>query len=449
MGFLSAAALAVLVYPPAGLSPEGARVAALSIVAIGLLATGVVAEYVTALLFFAAGVLAAVAPVEVIFSGFHSGAFWLVFGGLVIGIGVQQSGLAPRLARLVARRLSGSYALAVAGVVVIAVAFSLVIPSTMGRLLVLMPIVLALAESFGFKPGSKGYIGLALALPYATMLPGFAILPATVPGIIVAGAAETLYGITINYASYLWLHFPVLGLLKAVLIWGAVVVLFPDRIVVREEAAAPTPMSRDERLMALLLVLALVLWMTDFLHGLAPAWVALAIATVTVLPFVGLVSARAFNDGMNLGTLLYIAGTLGIGALIAHSDLDDFLAALALDYLPFRPGDGVGALLLIAGLGTLIGVLATQPSIPLIMSPLAEDIARAAELPIETVLMAEVLGFSTVVLPYQTPPLIVGMALAGVSIRDGTKFCLVIFAITMLVLIPLDVLWWKLTGWLP
>jgi len=53
------------------------------------------------------------------------------------------------------------------------------------------------------------------------------------------------------------------------------------------------------------------------------------------------------------------------------------------------------------------------------------------------------------VLPYQTPPLIVGMALAGVSIRDGTKFCLVIFAITMLVLIPLDVLWWKLTGWLP
>jgi di/tricarboxylate transporter len=424
-------------------------IAALLLAAIGLLATVVVAEYVTVLLFFSAALLGGVAPVEVVFSGFHSGAFWLVFGGLVIGIGVHESGLAPRLARVVARRLSGSYPLAVAGVVAIAVLFSLFVPSTMGRLLVLMPIVLALAEGLGFKPGSNGYIGLALALPYATMLPGFAILPATVPGIILAGAGETLYGITINYASYLWLHFPVLGLLKAIVIWGAVVLMFPDRVTDRAETPPLPGMSRDERLMALLLVLALALWMTDYLHGIAPAWVALAIATVTVLPVAGLVSLAAFNERMNLGTLLYIAGTLGIGAMIAHSDLDDFLAALALDYLPFRPGEAVGALLLIAALGTLLGVLATQPAIPLIMSPLAADMARVTDLPVETVLMAQVVGFSTVVLPYQTPPLVVGMALAGISARDGIKFCLATFAVTVLVLIPLDILWWKLIGWLP
>ncbi len=448
-GLVVAIAISLVAFPPAGLSNQGAMAAALCLAVIGLLATAVLPEFVTALVFFVVAILLAIAPPEVVFSGFHSTPFWLVFGGLVIGIGVRRTGLATRLAAFVSRPLSARYTLVIAGVIVISVGLAFVMPATMGRLMVLMPIVLALAEALGFRRGSNGYTGMVLAMPFATMIPGFAILPATVPAVLAAGMSETLYGIQFNYASYLWLHFPVLGLLKAIVIWAAVVLLFPDTVTGTAKTQIPGPAGRDERYMGLLLILALILWLTDFWHGISPAWIALAVATIVVMPFMGLVSTASFHKDMNIGTLVYLAGVLGVGAVLAHSDADDLLAQWALQYLPFEPGEGVRSLLLMAGLGTLIAALATQPSAPLILTPLAADIADASGLPLEKILMMQVLGFSSVLLPYQTPPLVVGMQIAGVPLSQGIKLCLVLFVVTILVLIPLDILWWKAIGWLP
>jgi di/tricarboxylate transporter len=63
--------------------------------------------------------------------------------------------------------------------------------------------------------------------------------------------------------------------------------------------------------------------------------------------------------------------------------------------------------------------------------------------------MLTVVGYSTVILPYQTPPLVVAMQLGGVPMRQGNKLCLWLLAVTVLVLLPLDYLWWRLLGWLP
>jgi hypothetical protein len=64
--------------------------------------------------------LAHIAPADVVFSGFHSTAFWLVFGGLVIGLGVKRTGLAERLARAIAK--SSAFTIAGGGDTLAAVA---------------------------------------------------------------------------------------------------------------------------------------------------------------------------------------------------------------------------------------------------------------------------------------------------------------------------------------
>jgi di/tricarboxylate transporter len=84
-------------------------VAALIAVTIALWATGKLPEYLTALLFFAFAMILSVAPASVIFSGFASAAFWLVVSGYVIGIAIAKTGLAERIARLLAARLASSY----------------------------------------------------------------------------------------------------------------------------------------------------------------------------------------------------------------------------------------------------------------------------------------------------------------------------------------------------
>ena len=69
-------------------------------VTIVLWATSLLPEFITALLFFAAAMMAKIAPPEVIFGGFASSAFWLVFSGFVLGIAIRKTGLADRAAAL-------------------------------------------------------------------------------------------------------------------------------------------------------------------------------------------------------------------------------------------------------------------------------------------------------------------------------------------------------------
>lgn len=448
-GLLLAAALALV--PIDGLAVETARTGALALATVILFATGAMPEFVTAVLFFAIAMLFALAPAGVIFSGFHSAGFWMVFGGLVIGVGVRGTGLAERLAHWVSRRFGRRYAGIIAGIIVMAVVMAFLMPSTLGRLMILLPIVLTMADGFGYGPGSNGRAGMVLAVSFGTMLPGFAILSATVPSMVVIGASETLYGIRPVYGTWLLLHFPVLGALKAVAIGALIVWLFPqdEAKTPSRRAEAPAAMARRERLMALLLLLALALWMTDFLHHISPAWVALGVAGILVLPFAGIVSPQDFDEKVKMGSLFYVAGVLGLGALVAHGGVGDLLAKSALPLLNLQPGGNAWNFTAIAGLSSVLAMFATQPGVPAILVPLAGHMAEAAALPVQAVLMLTVVGYTTVILPYQTPPLIVAMQLGGVPIRQGNKLCLWLLAVTVLLLLPLDYLWWRLLGWLP
>ncbi len=447
-GLAAAAALAFI--PIDGLAVETARTGALALATVVLFATGALPEFVIAVLFFAIAMLFALAPANVVFAGFQSPGFWMVFGGLVIGIGVRGTGLAERLAHAVKRRFGHRHGAIISGTVILGLAMAFLMPSTMGRLMILMPIVLAMADGFGYGPGSNGRTGMVLAISFATMIPGFAIMPATVPAMVILGASETLYDINLVYGTWLLLHFPILGALKAAVIGVLVIWLFPEA----EAAAAgkfeaPAAMAGRERLMALMLLLALALWMTDFLHHISPAWIALGVAGIIVLPFVGIVGAQDFDDKVKLGTLFYVAGMLSLGALVAHGGAGDLLAQSVLPLLKLGPGESAWNFAAVTGLSSAMAMFATQPGVPAILAPLAGHMAEAAGLPIEAVLMLTVIGYSTVILPYQTPPLVVAMQLGGVPMRQGNKLCLWLLAVTVLVLLPLDYLWWRLLGWLP
>ena len=81
----------------------------LAVGTIGLWASAVIPESLTGLIFLTFAVLAKLAPVEVVFSGYASSAFWLIFSGLVIGAAIKHSGLGDRIAAAIARMAGGSW----------------------------------------------------------------------------------------------------------------------------------------------------------------------------------------------------------------------------------------------------------------------------------------------------------------------------------------------------
>ena len=441
-----AAALLVIVQP-FGLTDQAARPLALALTVVVLLATGALPEHVTAVCCFAVAMLFQLAPSEVVFSGFLSTAFWLVFGGLVISVGVRRTGLARRIAGLISGRMGTRYAGIIFGVVGIGLALAFLMPSTMGRVLILMPIVLAMADRYGFGAGSNGRTAMVLAMSFGTMLPGFAILPATVPAVVLVGVSETLYGISPIYGTWLLLHFPVLGLLKAIAIALIVIKLFPDTPSAAGEGAVAPPASEGSAgLMFLLLVAALLLWMTDFVHHISPAWISLGIAAICVLPFVGLVPPEAFGKEVSYGTLFYLAIAMALGPLMLKSGLVEPTMQAVLGGIDFEAGGSLAVFSAVVGFTTLAATVLTHPGVSSGMVPLAESLSQAAGIPLDSVLMMIVVGFSTVVLPYQTPPLIVAMQLGNVPISAGNRFCLSLLLVTVVVLLPLDYLWWLALG---
>jgi di/tricarboxylate transporter len=98
--------------------------------------------------------------------------------------------------------------------------------------------------------------------------------------------------------------------------------------------------------------------------------------------------------------------------------------------------------LLLTGSG--IGLLTTLPGLLAVLTPLAAQWSHASGLPPYTVLMLQVPVFSTVLFPWQSPPMMIAMQPGGVSIRDGTKVCLALAALTVVLLFPLDAGWWHL-----
>ena len=238
-------AVAIAVYlapPPEGVAAETMHAAALVVFTVGLWAIGRLPEHVVGLLFFTLAMVLAVAPAQVVFSGFASATLWLVLGGLIMAAAVNRTGLAQRLAMALFERLALSYARLIVAVVIASIVLSFFVPATVGRVLLLLPIVMAMAQRAGFEHGSTGYNGLCLATIIATYQCGTTVLPANAPNLVLAGSAEALYGIQITYAEYLWSQFPVLGLVKGVVIVAFVLRLFPATARLAPAASVALPL---------------------------------------------------------------------------------------------------------------------------------------------------------------------------------------------------------------
>ena len=81
--------------------------------------------------------------------------------------------------------------------------------------------------------------------------------------------------------------------------------------------------------------------------------------------------------------------------------------------------------------------------------PDSGEMARASNLDLMSVVMIQVVGYSTLFLPYQAPPIVMAVDLGRVPLVQATKLTLVTGFASVLVIAPLDYLWWRILGQIP
>jgi len=149
---------------------EDARIVAIVFACIVLWATGAVAGLLVSLLFFLLATTLTSVPAAEIFSGFASSAFWLVFSGSAIGFALKESGLSERIGMALARSIGGSYLRALLAFAVLSFLLSLVMPSTFGRVAILIPIAIGYCDVVWASPRTGGAESCCWSLSARTSL---------------------------------------------------------------------------------------------------------------------------------------------------------------------------------------------------------------------------------------------------------------------------------------
>lgn len=432
---------------PAGMTPDQAVAFGIMLVTLSLWGTGLVPGYVASTFLFTGLILTGVAAPAEVFASFSSSAIWLVVTGFVIGAAITHTGLGHRLGALARPHLSRSYPVLIGGLMLLGMALGFVMPSSLGRAAVLVPVGMALADALGLQKGSQGRTGVAVIIAIGTNMPSFAILPSNIPNIILSGVAEQSFGLHFGYARYLLLHYPVLGLLKSLFIVGVVLFFFPAQLeTAADEVAPPSGSPRQQLALLAILLITLGLWSTDQVHGINAAWIGLTASLILMVPQFGFMPPPVFRSAVDFSMLLFVAGALTLGMVVSSSGLGRIIADQVFTALPFVEGRDFVNFASLSVLASGMSIFTTMAGVPAVLTPLAPDLAEATGFSLDAVLMTQVIGFSSVLFPYQVGPLIVAMGLAGESTRPLLKVTLTLFVITFLVLVPLDFLWWKLLG---
>ena len=426
------------------------QAAVLSAAIVTLWATGALPEDQTALVFFVSSSVMGLAGPDVIFSGFATAALWLVFGGLVIGAAVRKTGMDRLIAAPIILLAGASYWRAVCTVIGISLVLSFTVPSSMTRVMLVVPIILAFIERLGLD--ERGRNGLIILTVLSSYYLGSGILTANVPNMALTGSVERNLHIHLHFAEYLLTYFPVLGLLKTAILGILISVVFSDQIRKTPERSSTSagqsalPPSKDRWVVGIVLGVSLLLWITDVWHGISPAWVALAAAIIFMFPGVDIVPLHQFGQLVNLRPLLYVGGILGFGAFIAATGLGTGIA----HYFILLAGlTGLGEIRDMVSLSLLsgfVGLMATHGGMAALMPSLARDLGAASGLGVDTIVGSIVLGYSILLLPYQVPPTVVGYHMAAVPHRIATWSTFWIGAVTALVSIPCQLLWQYFIG---
>jgi di/tricarboxylate transporter len=150
---------------------------------------------------------------------------------------------------------------------------------------------------------------------------------------------------------------------------------------------------------------------------------------------------------VSFGPFFYIAAVLGVGGLMSGAGVSAMLGEAAQSALQLEPGEDALNFGVLALLSTFAGVLVTNPAQPALMAPLAGHFAEAAGWPLKTALMTAALGFTTLILPFQVPPVMVGVQLAGLKLSSVLRLSIPLMLVSFAILLPLDYAWWRLIGY--
>ena len=380
------AALLIATCPIPGLSYQATAVLGILIMAIVWWITGVLPEFVTAVIMAVLFVVVAGISVSATFSTFASSTWWLLLSAFTLGVGMKTSGLMRRIALAIVRKFPRTFRCQVIAQLVTGTVLGPLIPSLAVKGAMLAPLAMSIGDELGYERQGKRATGL-----FAAMLVGIRTVAPTI-----VSASVTGYALMATLPADVQEQFNMASWFVAALPWLVVVLALNYFLIMgmygRGEASAcdavedspsdtvgapgnaqsleqsslrcgtrfvgaaecadskqdeaessvaePSrggtdlndnqsipdglgPLSVVEKRMLAIILVTVVLWAPEPFHHISA--MAVGLAALVFMFVLKVIDVPAFKSGVNWTSLLFIGIALGLGSVFAEAGLNDWV----------------------------------------------------------------------------------------------------------------------------
>ena len=374
------AAVLIAICPIPGLSYQATAVLGILIMAIVWWITGVLPEFVTAVVMAVLFVVVAGISVGATFSTFASSTWWLLLSAFTLGVGMKTSGLMRRIALAIVRKFPRTFRCQVIAQLVAGTVLGPLIPSLAVKGAMLAPLAMSIGDELGYERQGKRATGLFAAMLVGIRTVAPTIVSASVTGYALMATLPADVQEQFNMASWFvaalpWLvvvlalnYFLIMGMYgrgeKAG--YGSETVGAPGNAQSLEQSsprcgtrfvgaakcadskqdeaessvAEPSrggtnegdskpipdglgPLSAVEKRMLAIILVTVVLWATEPFHHISA--MAVGLAALVFMFVLKVIDVPAFKSGVNWTSLLFIGIALGLGSVFAEAGLNDWV----------------------------------------------------------------------------------------------------------------------------
>ncbi|MBR5473805.1 MAG: SLC13 family permease [Lachnospiraceae bacterium] len=451
VGFLLGLLLAIIcwIVPIPGLEGVGKKCLALTLMTVVWWAMQVTQSGYVGGLYLALLLAFGVAEPAVVFKSWTGPTFMLIIGAYLIASAVRKSGLGERIAYAFLTRFVKSYHGLVVAVFVLSAVMSLLIPNPWPRAMLLLSVVSAIlaCADVHAEDAMKAKFSIFVASVPVSMI--FLTGDSTLNPMAVANS-----GMACSFFDW-FLYMGIPAIAASVLTCALFLILFrPDGELhirmdeVKERQKTMGTMSACEKRTAFWLMVAIVLWMTESVHGIGLGWVTLAVAMLMSFPLVGEVLDPSDWSQVPVNLLIFLTAAMAIGAVGGATGMNAWLAETL---LPAAVPTNLFVFgLVVAGISMLIHMcLGSVVTVMGIAAPAFLSFTAGSALsPLAVSLMVYTACACHYILPFHHLNLLVGIGEenGGYTQKECIRMGLGMTAITFATVLCVEVPWWKLLG---
>lgn len=327
--------LILLLVKPTGLSAAGHKALALFSGIFILYLTEAIPLPITSIIVVPAAVLMGITNTKNALSGFGSSTVFLMLGAFVLAGAMAKSRLAERITYLIMKVVGDSAKSIIFGVMTANVVLAFLVPSTVARTAILLPVCLGITQVFCAEGRSKFAAGLLLILSYTNSTISAGILTATTPNpVTIEFISKAAGGHLISYGEWFMYGFPPALFMTLFTWWYVSNVAFKPEVAripggdqfVKAKLAELGPLSSDEKKALIVFIVVVALWVTGEWTKIDATIACLMGVSLLYAPGLGFMSWSDANKSISWQVLMVTGGGLSLGDALIHTGAAKWLA---------------------------------------------------------------------------------------------------------------------------